>query len=34
MLIVKYNLQIRRKGTTIFGNKQVYIVKKCRNFAF
>ena len=34
MLIVKYNLQTRCKGTTIFGNKQVYIVKKCRIFAF
>ena len=34
MLNVKCDLQIRRKGTTIFGNKQVYIVKKCRIFAF
>lgn len=34
MLIVKYNLQIRRKGTTFFGNKQVHIAKKCRIFVF
>lgn len=32
MLIVKYDLQIRRKGTTNFGNIQVYIAKKCRFF--
>jgi hypothetical protein len=34
MLIVKCIFQICCKGTTFFGNKQVYFVKKCRIFAF
>ena len=34
MLIVKCVLQIRCKGTTNFGNKQVYIAKKSVFFAF